>query len=89
MRTTRNLQSLTYSIAHDLRTPLRSLAGFSAALVEEYADVLGETGRGYTARIESASEHIGEVLDSLSACPASPRQKLASSPSTSARRRPA
>ena len=65
MRTTRNLQSLTYSIAHDLRTPLRSLAGFSAALVEEYADVIGETGRDYTARIESASEHIGEVLDSL------------------------
>ena len=65
MRTTRNLESLTYSIAHDLRTPLRSLAGFSAALVEEYADVLGETGRDYTARIEAASEHIGEVLDSL------------------------
>ena len=65
MRTTRNLESLTYSIAHDLRTPLRSLAGFSAALVEEYADVVGETGRDYTARIEAASEHIGEVLDSL------------------------
>jgi PAS domain S-box-containing protein len=64
-RTNRNLESLTYSIAHDLRTPLRSLAGFSTALAEEYGDVIGETGRGYTRRIEAASEHIGDVLDSL------------------------
>jgi PAS domain S-box-containing protein len=64
-RTNRNLESLAYSIAHDLRTPLRSLAGFSTALAEEYGDVIGETGRGYAERIEGASVHIGEVLDSL------------------------
>ncbi len=64
-RADRNLESLTYAIAHDLRTPLRSLAGFSATLAEEYADTLGETGRDYTRRIQAASEHIGDVLDSL------------------------
>ena len=64
-RTNRNLESLAYSIAHDLRTPLRSLAGFSTALVEEYGEVIGETGRGYAERIEGASVHIGDVLDSL------------------------
>jgi PAS domain S-box-containing protein len=64
-RANRNLKSLAYSMAHDLRTPLRALAGFSSALAEEYADTLGETGRGYTARIVAASEHIGKVLDSL------------------------
>jgi PAS domain S-box-containing protein len=60
-----NLKSLLYSIAHDLRTPLRSVAGFSAALEDEYADVLGETGLGYTGRIVAASLHMGDVLDSL------------------------
>jgi len=64
-RTNQNLQQLGYSIAHDLRTPLRSLAGFSAVLVEDYADVLGEDGRNYAQRIEAASRHIGQVLDDL------------------------
>jgi two-component system, cell cycle sensor histidine kinase and response regulator CckA len=64
-RTNQNLQQLGYAIAHDLRTPLRSLAGFSAALIEDYADVLGKDGRNYAQRIEAASRHIGQVLDDL------------------------
>jgi PAS domain S-box-containing protein len=64
-RTNQNLQQLGYSIAHDLRTPLRSLAGFSTALIEDYADVLGEAGRNYAQRIEAASRQIGQVLDDL------------------------
>jgi PAS domain S-box-containing protein len=64
-RANRNLQSLVYSVSHDLRTPLRSLEGFSSALAEEYSDALGETGRDYTRRIGAASQHIGDVLDSL------------------------
>jgi PAS domain S-box-containing protein len=64
-RTNRNRQSFAYSIAHDLRTPLRSLAGFSTALMEDYADSLGEAGRGYAERIEAASEHMGHILDDL------------------------
>ena len=64
-RANRSLQSLLYSMAHDLRTPLRSIAGFSGALEDDYADVLGETGRGYTGRIVAASQHMGDVLDSL------------------------
>jgi PAS domain S-box-containing protein len=64
-RTNQNLQQLGYAIAHDLRTPLRSLAGFSAVLMEDYAEVLGEDGRNYAQRIEAASRHIGHVLDDL------------------------
>ena len=44
-RANRNLETFTYSVAHDLRAPLRALGGFSAALVEECGDVLGEAGR--------------------------------------------
>jgi len=64
-RINQNLTSFSYSLAHDLRTPLRSLAGFSAALIEDYADALGEDGRGYAQRIEAASEHMGRILDDL------------------------
>jgi PAS domain S-box-containing protein len=64
-RINQNLQSFSYSLAHDLRTPLRALAGFSSALTEDYADVLGEDGRGYAQRIELAAEHIARILDDL------------------------
>jgi PAS domain S-box-containing protein len=64
-RTNQNLQQLGYSVAHDLRTPLRSLAGFSTALMTDYADTLGENGRNHVQRIVAASEHIGHVLDGL------------------------
>ena len=64
-RTNQNLQSLSYSLAHDLRTPLRSLAGFSTLLIEDYGDTLGADGRGYARRIEAASEHMGHILDDL------------------------
>ena len=64
-RINQNLESFSYSLAHDLRTPLRSLAGFSAALIEDYADTLGENGRAYAQRIEAASEHMGRILDDL------------------------
>jgi len=64
-RTNQNLQQLGYSIAHDLRTPLRSLAGFSAVLIEDFAAALGADGLNYAQRIEAASRHIGHVLDDL------------------------
>ena len=64
-RTNQNLQSFSYSLAHDLRTPLRSLAGFSTLLIEDYGDTLGADGRGYAQRIEAASEHMGRILDDL------------------------
>ena len=64
-RINQNLRSFSYSLAHDLRTPLRSLAGFSTALIEDYGDALGEDGRGYAQRIEAASEHMGRILDDL------------------------
>jgi PAS domain S-box-containing protein len=61
----RNLQAFSYSIAHDLRTPLRGLNGFSDALLEEYGEILGKTGRGYAHRIQAASERMGTIIDDL------------------------
>jgi PAS domain S-box-containing protein len=61
----RNLQAFSYSIAHDLRTPLRGLNGFSEALLEDYGELLGETGGGYAQRIQAASERMGAIIDAL------------------------
>ena len=64
-RVNKNLEAFTYSVAHDLRTPLRALSGFSAALVEDYGDRLDETGRGYAGSIMAASERMAALIDDL------------------------
>lgn len=62
----KNLAAFTYTVAHDLRTPLRAISGFAEILAEEYGDPLGDTGRSYSARIQAAAQHMDAVLDSLS-----------------------
>ncbi len=64
-RANRNLESFAFSVSHDLRAPLRALAGFSAALLEDCADDLGEIGRGYAGRIRAASEQMAKLVDQL------------------------
>jgi PAS domain S-box-containing protein len=61
----KNLQAFSYSIAHDLRTPLRGLNGFSEALLEEFGELLGETGCSYAERIQAASERMGTIIDDM------------------------
>jgi PAS domain S-box-containing protein len=64
-RSNENLQAFTYSVAHDLSTPLRGLSGFTELLLEDYGELLGETGRSYAARIEAASVRMAAVIDDL------------------------
>jgi PAS domain S-box-containing protein len=60
-----NLSSFTYSVSHDLRSPLRALAGYSSLLLQECGDALGEEGRDYAARIEAASKQMSVLIDDL------------------------
>ncbi len=64
-RANKNLAAFTYSVSHDLRAPLRALSGFSEALLEDCADSLDETGRGYAGRIQAASERMAALIDDL------------------------
>jgi len=64
-RVNQNLESFTYSVAHDLRAPLRALGGFASALVEDCADDLGEVGRGYAERILAVSGQMSTLIDDL------------------------
>jgi PAS domain S-box-containing protein len=59
------LESFNYSIAHDLRAPLRGVDGFSHLLLEEYGDKLDEDGRQYLQRVRAGASRLGELIDAL------------------------
>ncbi len=61
----RELESFAYSISHDLRAPLRSMDGFSLALLEDYPDCLDDTGQDYLRRIRGAAQRMGVLIDDL------------------------
>lgn len=61
----RELESFSYSVSHDLRTPLRGLDAFSQELLEDYADKLDENGRDSLERIRAASQRMGILIDGL------------------------
>ncbi len=61
----RELEAFSYSVAHDLRAPLRSIDGFSQALLEDYSDKIDETGRKHLQRVRAATQRMGELIDGL------------------------
>jgi light-regulated signal transduction histidine kinase (bacteriophytochrome) len=61
----KELEAFSYSVSHDLRTPLRSIDGFSQALLEDYADSLDEHGRDYLHRVRSASQRMSQLIDDM------------------------
>jgi PAS domain S-box-containing protein len=61
----RELESFSYSVSHDLRAPLRSIDGFSQALLEESGEALDEQGRDYLRRVRAAASRMGDLIDDL------------------------
>jgi PAS domain S-box-containing protein len=59
------LEAFAYSVSHDLRTPLRSIDGFSQALQQDYADRLDAEGVHYLQRVQAASQRMGQLIDDL------------------------
>jgi signal transduction histidine kinase len=59
------LEAFSYSVSHDLRAPLRSMDGFSLALLEEYGDKLDDEGKDFLQRIRAASQRMGHLIDDL------------------------
>lgn len=59
------LEMFAYSISHDLRAPLRSIDGFSLALLEDHAEQLDHEGEDYLRRIRAASKRMASMIDAI------------------------
>ncbi|MQP65117.1 PAS domain S-box protein [Niveispirillum sp. SYP-B3756] len=59
------LEAFAYSVSHDLRAPLRSMDGFSLALLEDYSDRLDDTGKDYLTRIRRGAVRMAQLIDDL------------------------
>ncbi len=64
-RTLGDMEAVAYSIAHDLRTPLRSINGFAALVHKEEGSALSSAGRHALERIVQASARMGRMLSDL------------------------
>jgi len=61
----KELEAFSYSVSHDLRTPLRGIDGFSLALLEDYAERLDDQGKEHLQRIRAATQRMGMLIDDL------------------------
>jgi two-component system sensor histidine kinase/response regulator len=59
------LEAFGYSVAHDLRRPLRAIDGFAAVLHESCAEKLDPQERHYFDRIRRACRHMEQLIDAL------------------------
>jgi len=62
---TAELDAFAYSVAHDLRAPLRAMHGFADAVLEDYTDSLDEAGRDYLARIIKSAKNMDTLIQDL------------------------
>jgi PAS domain S-box-containing protein len=70
------LEAFAYSVAHDLRAPLRAMQGFSQALIEDYGDRLDAAGRDYAERISGAASDMDLLIHDLLAYSRLSREEL-------------
>jgi light-regulated signal transduction histidine kinase (bacteriophytochrome) len=61
----KELEAFSYSVSHDLRAPLRSIDGFSQALLEDYWTSLDDQGKDYLQRVRSAAQRMGSLIDDM------------------------
>jgi signal transduction histidine kinase len=61
----KELESFSYSVSHDLRTPLRTIDGFSQVLIEDCAGQLDDAAKSHLQRIRAATQRMGALIDDL------------------------
>jgi len=61
----RELEAFSYSVAHDLRAPLRAIDGFSLALLEDCGGRLEPHEQQYISRVRKSAQHMASLIDDL------------------------
>ena len=59
------LDTFCFSIAHDLRAPVRAMQGFTRALLEDYSAALDATGKDFAQRIVASAERMDSLINDL------------------------
>jgi signal transduction histidine kinase len=72
----KDLESFSYSVAHDLRAPIRRISGFSKIVLEDYGTQIPVEAQGYLDKINSGSQQMGQLVDGLLALARLGRQPL-------------
>ena len=62
---TKELETFTYSVAHDLKAPLRGIVGYGRLLLEECSDQLNDDGRAFVKTINSSTEEMNQLIEDL------------------------
>jgi PAS domain S-box-containing protein len=75
---TRQMESFSYSVSHDLKAPLRGIDGYSRLLMEDCYDSLDEQGRTFLTTIRQATEQMRQLIDDLLAYSRMERRSLVS-----------
>ena len=61
----RELEAFSYSVAHDLRAPLRGMSGFAEILLEDYGDKLDDEARGHLREVTDNASKMAALIDAL------------------------
>lgn len=72
----RELETFAYSVAHDLKAPLRGIDGYSRILLEEYTASLDSEGRRFLQTIQNSTDEMNQLIDDLLAYSRLERREL-------------
>ncbi|HTA21851.1 MAG TPA: CHASE3 domain-containing protein [Polyangia bacterium] len=61
----RELESFCYAVSHDLRSPLRGIAGFAQVLIDDYGPTIDAEGRRHLERVRSGALRMSQLIDDL------------------------
>jgi light-regulated signal transduction histidine kinase (bacteriophytochrome) len=61
----RELEAFAYSVAHDLKAPLRAIDGYSQVVLEEQGGALNEEGREHLGKLRRAAQRMAQLIEAL------------------------